>query len=214
MMKMKSWLALMLVCVAACGDSTVTNDQVGKEFAFDDPVGDTALFADSVDSYPAIDVRRVSGKVTADSLIFTMEFVNPVTPVTDVAPNSLFATFGIDADNDGMTGTPIDSTDDLPPDVPPFTGPFPARTGVGAEYWIFVDSLSGGEAELYRTLTFETVGTFPISYAGSSMTMRIPLSAIGVQATHPFRIVGIIGTSQRLTDLFPDTSSYLVGGAF
>lgn len=210
---MKSGLALLLVCLAACGDSTGTNDQVGKEFAFDDPVGDTALFAGSSADYPALDVRRVSGTVTADSLIFRMEFVSAVASAADAEPHSLQASFGVDADDDGMTGIPIDSTDDLPPDVPPFTDPFPSRTGVGVEYWIFIDAQSGGQAEVYRALTLETAGPFPVSYDGSTMTMRIPLSAIGVPAGSTFRIVGIAGTTQRVTELFPDSASYLVGGA-
>lgn len=220
---MKSWLALLFVCLAACGDSTGPNDRFAREFAFDDSVGDTALFAGSVGSFPALDVRRVSGTVTTDSLIFTLEFTGPVASVTSAAPNSLQATLAIDADNDGTTGTPVDSTgdststdstsSDTTSKVPPFTGPFPARTGVGAEYWVFVDLLSNGDAEVRRALTLDPVGTFPVSYVGSSVTMRIPLSAIGVTAAHSFRIVGIVGTSQRLTDLIPDSSSYLVGGS-
>ena len=224
---MKSWLVLLLVCLAACGDSTGTNDQFVREFAFDDSVGDTALFAGSVGSFPALDVRRVSGMVTTDSLTFTMEFAGPVASVADAAPNSLQATLAIDADDDGTTGTQVDSTADSTSidststdstssdstKVPPFTGPFPARTGVGAEYWVFVDQLSNGAAEVRRAGTFDHVGTFPISYSGNSVTMRIPLSAIGVPAAHPFRVVGIVGTSQRLTDLIPDSSSYLLGGS-
>ena len=210
---MKSWTALLLLCLAACGDSTGINDGFAREFTFDDPVGDTALFAESVDSFPAIDVRRVSGTVTSDSLILTLEFVDPITRASDAAPNSLWATFGVDADDDGTTGIPVDSTGDESSDTPPFTGPFPATTGVGAEYWIFVDPASDGDAEVYRTLTLETVGTFPASYSGSSMTMRIPLSVFGIPAAHPFRIVGNVGTSQRLTDLIPNSSSYLVGGS-
>lgn len=197
---MKSWLVLMLVCLAACGDSTGPNHGPATQFAFDDPVGDTAAFAGSADSFPALDVRRVSGVVTADSLLFTMEFVGPIASAGDDAPNSMAATLGVDSDDDGATG------------VPALTDPFPSKADAGVEYWIYIDLLSGGNAEVKRIVTNRSVGVFPASYDGSSVTLRIPLSAFGVTAGGRFRVVGVIGTSQRSTDLIPDSASYRLGG--
>jgi hypothetical protein len=225
---MKVWPLLLLACLAACGDDSSGPSRVlDREFAFDDPVGDTALFAGDPGTFAALDVRRVSGTVTDDSLIFTVEFVGSVTSAAEGTPNFVVAAFGVDADNDGSTGTPVDSTgtpvdstgapmdstSDSSSVVPPFTGPFPARTGVGAEFFIFVDDLSGGDAEVFRTLTLDAVGTFPVSYDGKSMTTRIPLSAIGVTPADSFRIVGVLGTPQRLTDIIPDSGSFEVGGS-
>lgn len=198
---MKSWPVLMLACLAACGDSTAPSDRLAREFAFDDPAGDTAVFAGSVDSFPALDVRHVSGVVTADSLTFTMEFTAPISPASDVAPNSLVATFGIDADDDSTTG------------IPGFTEDPSANADVGLEYWVFVDTISNGAAEVQSIVTSSSVGVFPASYGANSMTMRIPLSAIGVRAGDRFRIVGIVGTLQRSTDLIPNSKSYILGGS-
>lgn len=197
---MKSWLVLMLACVAACGDSTRPNDRIGREFAFEDPAGDTALFAGSLDTFPALDVRRVSGVVTDDSLLFTMEFAGSIAPASDGAPNSLVATIGVDADDDSTTG------------VPALTDPFPSMADAGVEYWIFIDSLSNSDAEVQRILTGSSVGIFPASYGASSITLHIPLSALGVGASQHFRVVGVIGTTQRSTDLVPDSASYVLGG--
>lgn len=196
---MKSWLVLMLVCLAACGDSTSPNDGLAREFAFDDPVGDTAFFAGSADTFPALDVRRVSGTVTADSLVFTMEFSAPIAPASDDAPNSLVATLGVDADDDSTTG------------IPALTDPFPSKANAGVEYWIYIDRVSNSNAEVERIPEIP-VGVFPASYGASSMTMRIPLSAFGLRAGDRFRVVGVIGTSQRSTDLIPDSASFVLGG--
>lgn len=197
---MKSWPVLAFLCLAACGDSTSPDAGIVREFAFDDPVGDTALFAGSEDSFPALDVRRVSGVVTADSLILTLELTTPIVPVSDAAPNSLAVLLGIDADDDSTTGSVA------------VTDPFPNRADAMVEYWILTDDMSGGNAEAQSALTGDPVGVFPTSYGPSSITMRIPLSAIGVRAGGRFRMVGVIGTSQRSTDLIPDSASYVLGG--
>jgi len=208
---MKGWSLLLLACLAACGnDSTSPGGGLGSEFTFDDPVGDTALFVGSVDSFPALDARRVSGSVSTDSLVLTIEFANPIARASTGAPNSLVATLAVDADADSNTGLAVD---DGGSGSDSFTGPFPARTGLGAEYWIFVDSLSGSDAEVYRILTQESVATYPATYGASSVTIQLPLSVLGVRAGERFRVVGVVGNPQRLTDIIPDSGSYEVGGS-
>ncbi|HET7551084.1 MAG TPA: hypothetical protein VFK04_07325 [Gemmatimonadaceae bacterium] len=209
---MKLWPLLLLACLAACGDdSSGPSRAIDREFAFDDPVGDTALFAGSVDSFPALDVRRVSGAAGADSLIFTMEFVGAVARANNTTPTSLVATIAVDSDDDSTTGLPLD--DDSAGGSFSFTGPFPARTGVGAEYFVFVDSISGSNAEVYSILTDESVAIFPMTYNESTVTMRIPVAALGIRAGERFRVVGVVGNTQRLTDIIPDEGSYEVGGS-
>ena len=199
---MNRWLVLLLVCVCVTGCEDSTGPECAMppgEFAFNDPVGDTAAFAGAVDTFPALDVRRVSGEVTTNSLLFTMEFTSPIAPASDGAPNSFFATLGVDADDDSKTG------------VPAITDPFPNKADAGVEYWIFIDPASNSNSEV-QTLTESTVGIFPASYGSNSITMRIPLSAIGACGGGRFRVVGVIGTSQRSTDLLPDSASYVIGG--
>lgn len=209
---MKGWPLLLLACLAACGDdSSGPNRGIDREFSFDDPVGDTALSTGSTDSFPALDVSRVSGAAGADSLIFTMEFVGSVTRASTTTPSSLVATIAIDSDDDSTTGLPLD--DDSAGGSLSFTGPFPARTGVGAEFFVFVDSISGSDAEVYSILTDQSLAIFPMTYSESAVTMRIPLSALGVRSGGRFRVVGVVGNTQRLTDIIPDEGSYEVGGS-
>lgn len=198
---MKSWLVLALMCLAACGDSTSPGGGLPTQFSFADAVGDTADFAGSVDTFPALDVRRVSGSVSADSLFLTLEFTAPIAPVSEGAANSLAATLGVDADNDSETG------------IPALTDPFPDRTNAGVEYWIYIPDLATShDVEVESIVTRSSAGVFPASYESNSITMRIPLTAISVSAGSRFRVVGVVGTSQRSTDLIPDSASFELGG--
>jgi hypothetical protein len=208
---MKGWSLLLLASLAACGDdSSGPGNVADKEFAFDDPVGDTSLSIGGVDSFPALDVRRVSGAVASDSLRFTLDFVDPIARATPVVSNSLIATIAIDVDADSTTGLPLD--DFGPEDSVSFTGPFPARTGVGAEYVIFVDSISGSDAEVFSIITGQSLATFPITYSESSATIQVPLSILGIRAGTLFHFMGVIGNPQRLTDILPDDGNFEVGG--
>ncbi len=209
---MKGWALLVLACLAACGkDSSGPGRVVDKEFTFDDPVGDTASFAGSVDSFPALDVRRVSGVVGSDSLTLTLEFVDPIVRATTIAPNSLIATIAIDADNDSTTGVALDEGSGSDSS---FTAPFPTQTGIGAEYYIFVDAISGGAADVtYSLFIDQTIASYPVTYGDRLATMQIPLSIFGIRAGARFRVMGTVGNPQRLTDVAPDSGNYEVGGS-
>ncbi len=207
---MKGWPLLLLASLAACGDDSSGPGRVAdKEFAFDDPVGDTSFSSGGVDSFPALDVRRVGGAVASDSLRFTMDFVDPISRATPVVSNSLIATIAIDVDADSTTGLPLDEFSDSVS----FTGPFPARTGIGAEFVIFVDSISGGDAEVFSILTEQSLATFPITYGESSATIQVPLSIFGIRAGTLFHFVGVVGNPRRLTDIIPDNGNFEVGGS-
>ncbi|HEY9515521.1 MAG TPA: hypothetical protein VIQ74_07565 [Gemmatimonadaceae bacterium] len=197
---MKSLLVLTLFCLAACGDATRPDGGLFTQFSFDDPVGDTAVFGGSAGAFPALDVRRVKGWVSADSLIFTVEFTNSVAPVSDGAVNSLAATLGVDADNDPETGFEA------------LTDSFPNKANAGVEYWIFIPDLATShDVEVESIVTGRSTGIFPASYDSNAVTLRIPLTAIGVAPGARFRIVGVVGTTQRSTDLIPDSASYELG---
>ncbi len=209
---MRIWSLILLACLAACGDSTSGPRRVVyDEFTFDDPAGDTALFAGSVDSYPATDARRVSGVVTGDSLALTIEFVDPITRATSSTQNSLIALIAIDADDDASTGIPLDQDSGTDSS---FTAPFLAATGMGAEYFVFLDVLSSGDADVvYFLFPDETVTTYPVTYTERSLTIQLPLSVLDIPPGTRFRIMGLAGTPQRVTDIFPNQGGYAVGGS-
>jgi hypothetical protein len=209
---MKLWPLLLLACLAACGDDSSGPGRVAdKAFSFDDPVGDTALLADSTDSDAALDVQRVSGAVSSDSLTLTLEFVDPIVRASTIAPNSLIATIAIDADDDSTTGVALDEGSGSDSS---FTAPFPAQTGMGAEYYVFIDALSGGDADVtYSLFIDQTLASYPMTYGERSATMQIPLSVFGIPAGARFRVMGTVGNPQRITDIAPDDGNYEVGGS-
>jgi hypothetical protein len=209
---MKGWTLLLLACLAACGDSSTGPGHVaGKEFSFDDPVGDTALVAGGADSDAALDVRRVSGVVSGDSLTLTLEFVDPIVRASTIEPNSLIAAIAIDADDDSTTGVALDEGSGSDSS---FTAPFPAQTGMGAEYYVFLDAISEGNADVtYSLFIDQTLASYPVTYTEKSATMQIPLSIFGIRAGARFRVMGTVGNTQRITDIVPDSGSYLLGGS-
>lgn len=209
---MKLWPLLLLACLAACGDDSSGPGRVAdKEFSFDDAVGDTALLADSAVSNAALDVQRVSGVVSSDSLTLTLEFVDPIVRATTIAPNSLIAAIAIDADDDSTTGVALDEGSGSDSS---FTAPFPAQTGMGVEYFVFVDAISGGDADVtYSLFIDQTLASYPMTYGERSATMQIPLSVFGIRAGARFRVMGTVGNPQRITDIVPDEANYEVGGS-
>jgi hypothetical protein len=209
---MKGWTLLLLACLLACGDDSTGPDQeIRKEFSLDDPVGDTALFASDTESAPALDVSRVSGVVGSDSLTITLEFADPISSAATIVPNSLIATIAIDADDDSATGVSLDEGSGSDSS---FTAPFPAKTGMGAEYFIFIDAISGGNADVvYSLFIDQTLATFPATYGERSVTMQIPLSVFGIAAGAPFRLMSALGNPERNTDIIPDSGGVEVGGA-
>lgn len=212
---MRVWTLLLLACLAACGDDSSGPGRVAdKEFSFDDPVGDTAIIADSADSAggdAALDVQRVSGVVSSDSLTLTLEFVDPIVRATTIAPNSLIATIAIDADDDSTTGVALDEGSGSDSS---FTAPFPAQTGMGAEYYVFLDAISEGNADVtYSLFIDQTLASYPVTYTEKSATMQLPLSIFGIRAGARFRVMGTVGNTQRITDIVPDSGSYLLGGS-
>lgn len=187
--------ALALCALAACNDTTRAGDS-RITFTLNDPVGDTVADQGS-GLYPALDAQRLSGYVTADSIIFSIVFTGPVAAPTAEQPNSALALIGIDADADSTTG------------IPAYTGPFGGGSQVGDEYEITVPDPTGASAEVHDNVLGGDV-LYPVTFDGDSMTLRLPISAISTFST-PLRMVAVVGTLERPTDILPNGGYLQIG---
>lgn len=191
----KRWLpAVVMLLFAACGDSTGLGANQGR-FDFADPAGDTVASAGSADTLPALDALEMGGSTDRDTLVLTLRFAEPVSS-GDQAPNSVVALLEVDADADTATG------------IPALTDPFPRTAQMGVDYYIFIPGDSGSGAEVQNIAT-QSSTEYPASYGATSVTVRVPLEAIGAPQ-RTFRVVGLVGTPQRPTDLLPNTGSYTI----
>lgn len=194
---MKRWLPAAVLAILACGDSTAPRAD-RTAFDFSDPAGDTISFAGSDTTYPALDVVEVSGTAAHDTLVLTVRFAEPVHSGS-AAPNAAIGRIELDVDADSATG------------IPAMTDEFTNTAGIGVEFYVFVPGAGDVGVEVQDVATQQSA-QFPATYTADAVTMRIPFSAIG-DPTGAVRLIGLMGTSQRATDLFPNSGSYLIEGA-
>jgi hypothetical protein len=181
---MKIALSLALVLLAACSDAT-RPIQSTRIVELTDPVGDTLPGGGRS---PALDVSALDVEMTTDSITLTLRFTSPV------LPDSIAGILEIDADANASTG------------FAPFTAGYRSDTGVGVEYSILVPGTTSDVVDVYDIATKSTTSV-PASYAGNALTMRIPRAALGSPRGR-VRLVGVIGTVERPTDLLPNTGNW------
>ncbi|HEX6533477.1 MAG TPA: hypothetical protein VF041_02705 [Gemmatimonadaceae bacterium] len=191
---MKRWLPAALLAILACGDSTAPVAE-RSTFDFSDPAADTISFAGSDTIHPALDVVEVSGTAARDTLVLTVRFAGAIQSGS-AAPNAAVGLIELDVDADSATG------------IPAVTDEFANTAGIGVEFYVFVPGAGDAGVEVQDIATMQSA-QFPASYTADAVTMRIPFSAIG-DPTGAMRLIGLMGTSQRATDLFPNGGSYLI----
>jgi hypothetical protein len=160
-------------------------------FSIVDPSGDT-LRTRGGGPVP-IDVTSVSAEFKRDSLILTLGFTTPVSAGTIGLPNAIAGEIEVDIDDSALTGY-------VPPDTDRLFG---GSSALGVDYLIdLIQSDPSG------ALIHSVVGTtrVPASYPGNSMVMRIPMTTLGWDDGN-FSLAGVIGTSVRATDIFPNSGA-------
>jgi hypothetical protein len=182
--------AIALVTVA-CGDSTGPTFETGEtHFDLTDPAGDTLSTGTS--GVPAHDVVSFRGDFSGDSLIVTLTFVAPVAPGTSTASNAMGGFIEIDIDDNAATG---DS---------PLSNLFGASANVGVDYVLDLFAATATSAEVFPTANVQASVVVPASFNGSTVEVRIPMSALGNDDGR-FAFVGTIGIFERATDIFPNS---------
>lgn len=157
-----------------------------------DPAGDT-LTTPAPGQPRGIDLLSLRGDFKGDSLIVTSTFSAPVTFGLS-APNSLVGFLEFDIDDNAATGSV------------PISNSFGASANVRIEFVLTYFSSTGAQI----TVGSQT-GSTPVtaSFSGTTVVARIPMTALGNDDGN-FTIVGVIGTVDRPTDVFPNTGQTTV----
>lgn len=190
-------IAVLVLVLAACGDSVGPASQRGR-FDYSDPAGDTVAYAGSDTTWPALDAAEVSGSTGQDTLRLAIRFATPIASGSS-AHNSVVGLVEVDADADSATG------------IPALTGPFTSTPAIGIEYYIYIPASSGSGVDVEDIVTGH-ITRYDAAYSGSTVTMRIPLAAFGSPAG-AMRMVALLGTPQRATDIVPNQGNLLLPSA-
>lgn len=178
----------------ACGDGGAPNG--GVAFEFTDPVNDTLPAGTTTALLRALDAEKVSGYVTDDSLIFTVQFTRSVAATNSGEPNAVFGLIEIDADasrNTGYVG---------------FLEQLGANATLGVEHVVlFMDDTAS--SALFLDIAAEQVHPVTMQVSGSKATLRIPRSIV-TGGAGTVRIAGLVGNEDRPTDLVPNGNYYAV----
>lgn len=157
-----------------------------------DPVGDT-ITTPAPGRPKGIDILSLSGDFKGDSLIVTATFSTPVTFGTS-AVNSMVGFLEFDIDDNSTTGNV------------PVSNSFGASANIRVEYVLNFFSATGTQMSISSPTSATPVAA---SYSGSTVVARIPMSVLGNDDGN-FSIVGVIGTVDRPTDVFPNSGQTTV----
>ncbi len=156
-----------------------------------DPQGDTLAFAGS--GVPrAIDLLSLRGDFKGDSLIVTATFSGPVTFAAEV-PNGVGGYLDFDIDDNAATGVP-------------YPNALGTTANLGIEYEL---DLFGENPTTMAIYSRTAVALIDASGSGNTVTARIPMSLF-FNDDGNFSIVGVIGTRDRPTDIFPNAGQTAV----
>ncbi len=125
------------------------------------------VFVPPIPTQQAPDVRSISGVVSGQSLIITLDFENPITaPSVNVnAVNAVGGLIDLDLDQNAATGSPS----------------FDAEPQLGVEVFIDLDSEADnpGQVGLFDITSNTEISKLPITYAPESLVITVPLSLLG-----------------------------------
>ncbi len=169
-----------------CIQAPVSSCPAAPDFSFTvpDPLGDAFGFG-----FPNHDITNVTGEGDASTFCLTVAFDGPVDPADAKTGNEVVGFIEFDTDEDPGTGFSA-SNDFFCPD----------RAGIGVETGLDMFSVFGGMATL-----FPSGELVPVTFAGTSFTAAIPMSALGGDSA--FNLAGVLGSVFEPTDCFPNGGS-------
>ena len=152
-----------------------------------DPAGDT-LAPPTTTLPPAIDLLSLRGDFKRDALILTATFSGPLT--------FLRGFIEFDIDDNPSTGGPFFSTS--------YGG-----SALGMDYRLIFFGLDAGISTIAPPPQPPNPLPIQVSYSGSTVVLRVPMLLLGNDDGN-FTIVGVIGTIDRPTDVFPNSGQTTV----
>jgi hypothetical protein len=157
-----------------------------------DPAGDTLnTFAETTPTPQAIDLLSLRGDFKGDALILTATFSRPVTSEIN-APNFLRGIIEFDIDDNPGTGGPFFSTS------------YGGSGSLGMDYRLGFSGLDAGISDNSPAPQPPNPLPIQVSYSGSTVVLRVPMLLLGNDDGN-FSLVGVIGTMDRPTDVFPNS---------
>lgn len=190
-------LLVVAVLLVACGggDDPAAPEEEGPaaDLALLDPQGDTLDASET--TIRAIDVRGLEGRLQGDTLLLTVRFQAPVTPVHDLRETGVIGIVDFDVDGDGSTGY-VAVADD-----------FGASSGLGVEHALVLEDTTmadGSRRVALVDIAAESYRWIPARFEGTAVTVRLPLRLLGITDGQPLRMVGVVGNVERATDVFPN----------
>jgi Macroglobulin domain MG4 len=162
-----------------------------------DPTGDTLnTFAETSPTPQAIDLLSLRGDFKGDALVLTATFSAPVTSGSN-APNFLRGIIEFDIDDNPSTGGPFFSTS------------YGGSGSLGMDYRLSFSGLNAGISDNSPAPQPPNPLPIQVSYSGSTVVLRVPMLLLGNDDGN-FSLVGVIGTIDRATDVFPNTGETTV----
>jgi hypothetical protein len=160
-------------------------------FTLTDAANDTIPSA-STGMPKAADILSIRGDFKRDSMILTVTFAGPVSPSRDSLPTSITGFIEFDLDDNASTG------------FSPFSNSFGGSAAIGVDHVLSFSS--AGTTMLVGPAAGAAPTSVPVAFTGNVIVVRIPMFAFGNDDGN-FTMVGVIGTLDRPTDLFPNTGS-------
>ena len=163
-------------------------------FSFDDPPADT-LGQAATTTKRAIDARQFGGTVDPSDIVVVLSFMQPITPYSAKTAASVEGYVDLDMDENPKTGIPAYADEQQI-----------GTTGLGADYYVDLNDDGAGHVAFVNVATQQATPV-QVTYSASSLTVRIPRELVGRDDGN-FRAAAVVGTSERPTDLLPNTGYY------
>jgi hypothetical protein len=176
--------------------TAILSDAVVLAFDLVDPAGDTLnTFAETTPTPTAIDLVSLRGDYKRDTLILTATFSGPI-------PNLIRGYVEFNIDDEASTGDPYVPLSDL----------YGASAAVGIDYRLHLYGLDASIDHLSMhgdTLFVTGSPSVQVNYGGNTVVVRVPMGLLGNDDGN-FSIVGVLGTMDRATDVFPNSGQTTV----
>jgi len=161
-----------------------------------DPINDTLPNnGNPPSSSAAHDVRTVSGRYVSGWLLVVLRFGRPPGSSGSGSLAALYGVVDFDVDENASTG------------ASPFINSFGGTANQGSDYAIDVFDTDSISAAIYKFSSDGgiAVGRVRAKFEGDSVVLQLPLNKLGGDDGN-MTITGVVGTADRPTDIFPNTS--------
>jgi len=172
--------------------SAIAPDAGVLAFTLADPAGDTLP---NPTGFPPTshDLVLLRGDFKRDSLILTVTFNGPIS-AGSASTASIGGYLEIDIDDNSNTGYDVIANE------------FGATAALGIEYELDMFESDGVSLLLYNA---DSAAVVKASFSGNTLVVRIPMSRLSNDDGN-FSLAGVVGNTERPTDIFPNTGQGLV----